>query len=475
MVGGQTATNAGYLEIATADDNNEPIYVRQYKYGDSSNPFGSIQKEAILLNASGNTSFPGTVTAASFSGSIANATGLTKSQVTTALGYTPPTSDTNTTYTFAAGTNSFKVTPSGGSAQTINVTPSVSKSDVGLGSVANLDQSKAIKSITRSGTTFTATALDGTTSTFNQQDNNSDTKVRQSLSTANSNLPLLLSYAANTTTTANVDNVSYRSNSIYANPSTGNLQVTKLNGVDVGNSPKFTDTNTTYSAGSNITLTGTVFSLTKANVTGALGYTPPTTNTTYSNVSTSAAGLAPKVTDTSKYLKGDGTWATPTNTTYSNVSSTSAGLAPKITNTANFLKGDGTWTMPTKANVGLGNVANYDQSKAIKSITRSGTTFTATALDGTTSTFNQQDNNTWTALQVRQMVLLVISMQLHQKMVITQSISGRMALGQFHLILNTLLQQSVLVLQVLALRSPQMILPLGAQEQQLPHQLLMVY
>ena len=48
----------------------------------------------------------------------------------------------------------------------------------------------------------------------------------------------------------------------------------------------------------------------------------------------------------------------------------------------------------TKAQVGLGNVANYDQSKAIKSIIRSGTTFTATALDGTTTTFTQQDNNT---------------------------------------------------------------------------------
>ncbi len=48
----------------------------------------------------------------------------------------------------------------------------------------------------------------------------------------------------------------------------------------------------------------------------------------------------------------------------------------------------------TKSQVGLGNVSNYDQSKAIKSITRSGTTFTATALDGTTFTFTQQDNNT---------------------------------------------------------------------------------
>ena len=46
----------------------------------------------------------------------------------------------------------------------------------------------------------------------------------------------------------------------------------------------------------------------------------------------------------------------------------------------------------TKSQIGLTNVSNYDQSKAIKSITRNGTTFTATALDGSTTTFNQQGN-----------------------------------------------------------------------------------
>lgn len=55
----------------------------------------------------------------------------------------------------------------------------------------------------------------------------------------------------------------------------------------------------------------------------------------------------------------------------------------------------------SKSQVGLGNVANYDQSKAIKSITRSGTTFTATALDGTTFTFTQQDNNTTYSVATR--------------------------------------------------------------------------
>lgn len=43
---------------------------------------------------------------------------------------------------------------------------------------------------------------------------------------------------------------------------------------------------------------------------------------------------------------------------------------------------------------GVTSKPSYYDAKAIKSISRSGTTFTATHLDGTTSTFTQQDNNT---------------------------------------------------------------------------------
>ena len=43
--------------------------------------------------------------------------------------------------------------------------------------------------------------------------------------------------------------------------------------------------------GSNISVSGGVISLTRANVTGALGYTPPVSDTTYINATTSAAGL----------------------------------------------------------------------------------------------------------------------------------------------------------------------------------------
>lgn len=56
VAAGATATDAGYMEIATANDSNEPIYVRQY-----SDVYASLKRTATLLDASGNTAFPGTV------------------------------------------------------------------------------------------------------------------------------------------------------------------------------------------------------------------------------------------------------------------------------------------------------------------------------------------------------------------------------------------------------------------------------
>ena len=57
LVGG-TASNAGYAEISTADDGGEPIYVRQY-----TGAFSTLIRTATLLDASGNTNFPGALSA----------------------------------------------------------------------------------------------------------------------------------------------------------------------------------------------------------------------------------------------------------------------------------------------------------------------------------------------------------------------------------------------------------------------------
>lgn len=54
-VGG--ASDAGWTELATADNGNEPIYVRQY-----SDAFTTIARTLTLLDNSGNTSVPGTLT-----------------------------------------------------------------------------------------------------------------------------------------------------------------------------------------------------------------------------------------------------------------------------------------------------------------------------------------------------------------------------------------------------------------------------
>jgi hypothetical protein len=60
---GGGASNAGFVEIATADDGTEPIYLRQY-----TGEFASITRTATLLDGSGNTSFPGTIAASNYSG-----------------------------------------------------------------------------------------------------------------------------------------------------------------------------------------------------------------------------------------------------------------------------------------------------------------------------------------------------------------------------------------------------------------------
>jgi hypothetical protein len=75
---GNTGTNAGFLEIATADDGTEPIYVRQY-----TGVFGSLTRTATLLDGSGNTTFPGSISSASIStGSIGGTSANFSSSVT---------------------------------------------------------------------------------------------------------------------------------------------------------------------------------------------------------------------------------------------------------------------------------------------------------------------------------------------------------------------------------------------------------
>ena len=58
IAGGANAASAGYLEIATGDDMNEPIYVRQYGGRGSWNGYVSLARTFTLLDAAGRSRAP---------------------------------------------------------------------------------------------------------------------------------------------------------------------------------------------------------------------------------------------------------------------------------------------------------------------------------------------------------------------------------------------------------------------------------
>lgn len=99
-----------------------------------------------------------------------------------------------------------------------------------------------------SGTKIGTITIDGTNTDLYCQ-TNTDTKTRQTLYSNNDNLPLLMSYQTASDTTTDVDNITYRNNSIYANPSTGtittpNETITNKLTINtlVGNSATYGDT-----------------------------------------------------------------------------------------------------------------------------------------------------------------------------------------------------------------------------------------
>lgn len=170
---------------------------------------------------------------------------------------------------------------------------------------------------------------------------NTDTNVSQVLSASNAQYPVLLSYSTQGTNTSTVDNVAYRSNKIYANPSTGAITaenfVGKINGhtvnADVPSGAKFTDT--TYNFGAGLSTTG-------SNVNLSLLSTTQTTNE--ANVTNHVypveidkngklAVLVPWINSNTTYTNGDG--LDLTGTVFSHYSPTSVDITTELDPEAN--------------------------------------------------------------------------------------------------------------------------------------------
>lgn len=213
------AANAGWAEIATGDDANEPIYVRQYK-----GSFTTLQRTATLLDGSGNTSFPGTVTATGFSGPLTgNVTGTASKATSNANG-------NEITDTVIKGLSI--------SGKTITYT----KIDGNTGTLTTQDTvythpttsgNKHIPSGGSSGQ-FLGWDSDGTAKWVNNPNTNTDTLMTQNVSTTDSTYPILLCATANATSNQGAKTGIFGSG-VKVNPKTSVVSAKGFSGIPTGN------------------------------------------------------------------------------------------------------------------------------------------------------------------------------------------------------------------------------------------------
>ena len=265
---------------------------------------------------------------------ITNSSGtisLTKANITAALGYTPPTTDTNTWTAFKGASTSTAGTAGYVPAPTAGAANRYFRSD-GTWTVPPDTNTNTTYTLTKSGSTITLTGSDGKTT-----------------SVTDSNTTYSLSSFGVTATATELN---------YMDGVTSNVQ-TQLNGKAASSHSH--STATTSAAGFLRQLNGSTANFLRGDGTWA---TPP--NTTYSvmkGATSSAAGAtglvpAPAAGKQTSFLRGDGTWVVPTNTTYSNMTGATssaagkAGLvpAPAAGAATRYLRSDGTWQVPPDTN-----------------------------------------------------------------------------------------------------------------------------
>lgn len=171
--------------------------------------------------------------------------------------------------------------------------PSYTKAEIGLGNVDNTaDSAKSVKYATSAGSAGSAG------SATNDSKNQAITGYIRGLSVSGRTVTYTRGDGTTGSITTQDTNTTYGTASQGANGLMSAADKKKLDGIASG-ANNFTYSLPTASAtvlggvktGSNITNTSGVLSLTKANVTSALGYTPPTTNTIYGNATTGSSGL----------------------------------------------------------------------------------------------------------------------------------------------------------------------------------------
>lgn len=277
-------------------------------------------------------------------------------------------SDSNTTYKAGTGLTL--------SSTTFSVSTANASTIIGLLSEATAD-------MTANGYIITSDASDTTTGLFYKRPANkivNATLVKSALGTGTGTTK----YLREDGTWVVPPNTTYSAATTSAAGLMSAADKTKLNGIASGaevNQNAFSNIiigSTTISAdtktdsltlvGSNVTLTPdatndkVTIGITKENVVGALGYTPPDKNTTYGVVSTTADGLAPKRDgSTATFLRGDGTWAVPPDTKYTHPTSSGNKHIPSGGSSGQILR----WSADGTAVWGNDNNTTYSAGTGI--------------------------------------------------------------------------------------------------------------
>ena len=316
---------------------------------------------------------------------------LTKGNVVNALGYTPPTADTNTTYTFTSGTGgTFTVQASNSnSGQTVSVgVPAKASAATSAETAATAATAEKVGSETVGSATQPIYLSGGkpTKCTYTlAQSVTSTSKLTDHLYNAGEGLKLT------TGTTADTFSLSAATSST-------------IGGVKIGN---------------NISITSGTISLTKANVTTALGYTPPTadTNTHYTtglivgNSSSSTGNTAVTtngvflnlkddnhIRNSHKIVGGGGTTVTSDSggtitihstdkKVYQEVDTTTIGSTPLLLSPLSEDTKTGETYFTTSAKINF-NIVAVPKSGTLKATHFIGTTFSGDTFSGTTFTGN---------------------------------------------------------------------------------------
>ena len=316
---------------------------------------------------------------------------LTKTNVTNALGYTPPKADTNTTYTFTSGTGgTFTVKASNSdSGQTVSVgVPAKASAATSAETAATAATAEKVGSETVGSATQPIYLSGGkpTKCTYTLAQNvTSTSKLTDHLYNAGEGLKLT------TGTTADTFSLSAATSST-------------IGGVKIGN---------------NISITSGTISLTKGNVVNALGYTPPTadTNTHYTtglivgNSSSSTGNTAVTTNGVFLNLKDDNnirnshkivgggattvtsdsggtiTISSTDKKVYQEVDTTTIGSTPLLLSPLSEDTKTGETYFTTSAKINF-NIVAVPKSGTLKATHFIGTTFSGDTFSGTTFTGN---------------------------------------------------------------------------------------